>query len=310
MRNQLLAELPSVSQVKGDFTSAFPMVSEAGDRAAIARGNTVEVYELPGGRLLRTITHGAPVNAIAFSRTGRDLVSGAVDGSLLVAHDSGAMLALPTSTGGIDAVEFLPGGRVIAADAQRRLHIYDPGGEILADLELPGRVMALRSEGARLNTIPSYLGNAAPPLLVDLESYRVIAQLEGHVERVFSARWVTGGRILTAGRDGTARLWDGSTGELRQTYRGSSRSLADATLLPDGLVVGGGTDGMLRFWDATSARLLWALPVHKSWIIGVHIEGGDIVTRGFTGELSRWTLPDPAQVISTCRNNERCAKVQ
>ena len=309
-RNQLLAELPSVSHVTGDFTSAFPAVSEAGDRAAIVRGNTVEVYELPGGRLLRTITHGAPVNAVAFSRTGQDLVSGAVDGSLFVAHDSGAMLALPTSTGGIDAVAFLPGGRMIAADAQRRLRIYASGGDILADLELPGRVMALRSEGARLVTIPSYLGNAAPPLLVDLETYRVIARLEGHVERVFSARWVTGGRILTAGRDGTARLWDGSTGELRQTYRGSSRSLADATLSPDGLVVGGGADGVLRFWDAASARLLWALPVYKSWIIGVHIEGGDIVTRGFTGELSRWTLPDPAQVIGTCRNNERCPKVE
>ena len=57
--DQLLAELPSVTQVDGDFASAFPAVSAAGDRAAIARGNTVEVYELPGGRLLRTIAHGA-----------------------------------------------------------------------------------------------------------------------------------------------------------------------------------------------------------------------------------------------------------
>ncbi len=309
-RNELLAELPSVSQVTGDFTSAFPAVSAAGDRAAIARGNTVEVYELPSGRLLRTVTHGAPVNAVAFSTTGRDLASGAIDGSLIVARDSGALLVLPSSTGGIDAVEFLPGGRVIAADAQRRLHIYAQGGETLADLELPGRVMALRSEGARLVTIPSYLGNAAPPLLLDLETYRVIARLEGHIERVFSARWVTGGRILTTGRDGTARLWEGATGVLRQIYRGSSRSLADATLLPDGLVVGGGADGVLRFWDASSARVLWALPVYKSWIIGVHVEGGDIVTRGFTGELSKWTLPDTAQVIGTCRNNELCPKVQ
>jgi hypothetical protein len=43
-----------VSNVEGDFTSAFPAVSGAVDRAAIARGNAVEVYELPGSRLLRT----------------------------------------------------------------------------------------------------------------------------------------------------------------------------------------------------------------------------------------------------------------
>jgi WD40 repeat protein len=120
-RDQLLAELPSVSHIDGDFTSAFPAVSGTGDRAAIARGNTVEVYELPGRLLLRTIAHSAPVNAVAFASTGRDIVSGSVDGSLLVTRDDGAVLVLPRSSGGIDAAAFLPDGRVVAADAQRRL---------------------------------------------------------------------------------------------------------------------------------------------------------------------------------------------
>jgi WD40 repeat protein len=76
---------------------------------------------------------------------------------------------------------------------------------------------------------------------------------------VLSARWVAGSQILTAGSEGTARLWDGSTGQLRQIYQGGSRFLADATLAPDGLVMAGGADGLLRFWDAASGRLLWAL---------------------------------------------------
>ena len=42
--------------------------------------NAVELYAVPGGRLLRRITHGAPVSAVAFAQTGHDLVSGAVDG--------------------------------------------------------------------------------------------------------------------------------------------------------------------------------------------------------------------------------------
>ena len=87
-RDQLVAELPSVTPVAGDFASAFPAVNASGDRAAIARGNTVEVYGLPGPRLLRTIQHGAPVNAVAFGPSGHDLVSGAIDGSLLVTRDT------------------------------------------------------------------------------------------------------------------------------------------------------------------------------------------------------------------------------
>lgn len=181
---------------------------------------------------------------------------------------------------------------------------------VLADLEIPVRVMSLRIEGTRLVSIPIYTGNAAPPLLLDVKHYRIIAPLEGHVGRVFSARWVAGNQILTAGADGTARLWDGSTGQLRQIYQWDPRVLADATLTPDGLVIAVGADGLLRFWDAASGRMLWALQAHKSQLIGVHIEGRDIVTRGFSGELSSWTLPNSEQVIEACDGQARCAIMQ
>jgi WD40 repeat protein/serine/threonine protein kinase/uncharacterized membrane-anchored protein YhcB (DUF1043 family) len=309
-RDQLLAELPSVTPVAGDFASASPAVSGGGDRAAVARGDAVDVYELPGGRLLRRIAHGAAVNAVALGgATGRDVASGAVDGSLLVTHDGGARLALPAAPGGVDAVGFLSDGRVVAADAQRRLRVYAPDGAALADLEIPARVMSLRVDGNRLVAlpiIPIYTGSATPPLLVDLARYRVVTQLEGHVGRVFSARWVAGGQVLTAGADGTARLWDGATGRLLHVYRGGSRILADATLMPDGLVAAGGT-GRLWFWDQGSESLLWALPAHTSQIVGVHVEGSDLVTRGFTGDLARWTLPSPGRVIEACGDHERCA---
>jgi WD40 repeat protein/serine/threonine protein kinase len=304
--DRLLAELPNTTPVAGGSPSAYPAVSSEGDRAAVALGGVVEVYELPGGRPARTIAHGAPVSAVAFAPTGRDLVSGATDGSLLVTRDGGARLMLPAASGGVDAVGFLPDGRVVAADAQRRLRVFDPGGAALADLELPTRVASLRVDSTRLVGIP-YTNSATPAPLVDLEHYRVVAQLDERVGRVLSARWIVGGQVLTTGTGGTAQLWDGTTGRLLQTYRGSSRFLADAALATDDLVVGGGADGILRFWDRNSGYLLWTLPAHKSEIYGVHVEGADIVTRGITGELVRWTLPSPGRVIQTCGDHERCA---
>jgi WD40 repeat protein/serine/threonine protein kinase len=300
-RDRLLAELPSVTPVDGDFASAFPAVSSAGDRAAIARGNTVEIYELPGGQLLRTIRHPAAVNAVAFATVGHDLVSGATDGSLLVTRDGREPIALPVFPGGIDAAGFLPDGRVVAADARSRLRAYDPNrGAVLADLAVPTRVRLLRPspDGLTLITIPSFTGKAAPPLLWDLARYRLVTPLEGHVGFVYSARFVSGGReVVTAGADGAARRWDGHTGRLRQTYRGGSRFLADATLTADGsMVVAGDADGVLRFWDATG-HPLWKLQAHKSHVVGIHLEGDDIVTRGFGGDVSRWTLPRSEWVI-------------
>ena len=309
---QLLAELPSVTQVDGDFASAFPAVSAAGDRAAIARGNMVEIYELPGGRLLRTIAHRAAVNAVAFASAGRDIVSGAVDGSLLVTRDNGALLALPTSSVGIDAAGFLPDGRVVAADVQRRLRVYAPGGALLTDLEVSARVRTLRMslDSRRLITVPSFMNKVASPELWDLEHYRIIAQLEGRDQgAVYSARFVAGGQIVTACGDGAARLWDG-TGQLRQTYRGGSTFLVDVTRSSDGsMIVAGGGDGLLRFWDAASGRPLWKMQAHTSHVVGIRVEGDDIVTRGFSGDISRWTLPKPEQVIEACGDHERCGIV-
>jgi WD40 repeat protein len=156
-------------------------------------------------------------------------------------------------------------------------------------------------DGLRLITIPSYAGKSVPPGLWDLEHYRLIASLEGHVGRVFSARFAGNSEIVTAGGDGAVRRWDGATGQLRQIYRGSSRFLADAMLYPDGsMVVAGGGDGLLRFWDASSGRLLWTVQAHKSFVIGIHFEGDDIVTRGFGGDVARWTLPTLDSVIEAC----------
>jgi WD40 repeat protein len=308
VQGRQLAELPSASPIEGgDFISAVPVVSDGGDRVAIARGSVVQMYELPGGRLLRTIDHPATVSAVAFALTGRDLVSGSVDGSVRVTRDDGAELSLHISSG-IDAVGLLPDGRVIASDAGRRLHVYSPGGVVQANLEVPVRLMAFRYHGARLVALPSYAGDPAPPLVIDLDRYRVATQLAGHVGGVFSARWVAGERVLTAGADGTARLWDAATGQLLQTYRGGSWFLADAMIF-DGLVIGGDADGLLRFWDAKSGAKLWKLKAHKSAVIRIHVQDGDLVTRGYAGEISRWRLPKPAQVIAACKGHPACAIV-
>ena len=70
------------------------------------------------------------------------------------------------------------------------------------------------------------------------------------------------------------------------------------------MVVAGDADGLLRFWDTSNGRPLWTLPAHRSHLVGVHFEGNDIVTRGFAGDVSRWTLPKPEVVIECGRPSE------
>ena len=129
---------------------------------------------------------------------------------------------------------------------------------------------------------------------------------------MFSARFVKDGReILTTGGDGTARLWDASTGQHRKTYRGGSRFLADAALAPDGsVVVAGGGDGLLHFWDVVSGRQIWTLRAHKSHVLGIHFETENLITRGFAGDIARWTLPTASQMIEACSGTIECDKIR
>jgi WD40 repeat protein/serine/threonine protein kinase len=294
--DQLIATLPGVTPSRSDFQPAFPAVSAAGDRAAIAVGNTVEIYALPDNRLLRTISHPKSVDAVAFARTGHDLVSASVDGTLLITRDQGAPFALPGLPDGIDAVGFTPDGRVIAAGPEGRLRVYDPDhAGVLANLTLPPRhrVRSFRvsADGHRLLTI-ARISKPIAPALWDLEHYRLISTLEGQKGLVFSARFVRSDQqILTASNDGNARLWDAMTGLPQQTYFGSAQLLFDAALAPDGsTLVTAGRDGQLRFWDIVSGRMIWTLSAHRSPVSGVHFEGSDIVTRSSEGEISRWRL--------------------
>jgi WD40 repeat protein len=293
---RLLAQLPSPTPVPGDFLSPYPAVDAAGDRAAVAIGNTVKIFELPGGRVVDTVQHSAPVTSVAFAASGHDLATGSVDGAVRITRDSGSfMLAeLPAA---VDVVGFLPDGRAIAADNRARLHVYDVTHRAsVAELELPGRITAFRSssDGRRLLTIPT-TGVARPPVLWNLDSYERVTALEAEHGPVFSARFIQGdSEILTASTDGTTRVWDAATGHFRKSYFRSSPYLIDAALDPTGtIVVTAGGDGVLRFWDTSSGHMIWSLKAHQSAIGGIHFEGADLVTRAFDGEIARWKLPAP-----------------
>jgi WD40 repeat protein len=74
-----------------------------------------------------------------------------------------------------------------------------------------------------------------------------------------------GRRIVTAGRDYTARVWDAGTGEPIASLEGHDGLVACANFSPDGeLVVTASEDGKAMVWDAGSGKLLTVLSGHLS----------------------------------------------
>jgi WD40 repeat protein len=201
--DRLLAALPEVVASGDDAAVPFPAVSAAGDRAALARGKAAELYELPGGKLLRSVSHGAAVTAVTFGANG-ELVSGDAAGAVLVTRPGEEPFALPSSGAGIDALVTLPNGRIAAADAGGRVRVFDHG-VVTAELNAEIRARTLRPspDGQRLLVVPSHVARPALPVLFDHE--RGTAKLDA--PQAYTARWVDGGRaILTTHSDGAARI--------------------------------------------------------------------------------------------------------
>ncbi len=69
-----------------------------------------------------------------------------------------------------------------------------------------------------------------------------------------------GRRIVSAGADGTARIWDAQSGEERLVLQGHTSDVLDAAFSPDGRrVVTAGRDGTVRLWDAASGEAIATL---------------------------------------------------
>lgn len=125
-----------------------------------------------------------------------------------------------------------------------------------------------------------------------VQASRIELTLGGHTDQVWGGVFSPDGkRIATTSGDGTAKIWDATTGEELLTLQASTGVLWFATFSPDNTrLATGGDDKVIRIWDATTGEKILSLAGHQDLIFHVEFnpDGSKLVSISPDGSARVW----------------------
>jgi hypothetical protein len=178
----------------------------------------------------------------------------------------------------------------------RAYHWYQLALAHVADSQLPKLEKAMEAINAAL-----------PPEFRSGEIAAELRHFTGHAGPVFAAAITAdGGKVASAGADGSVRLWDGkNTKELRR-FEGHSGPVWTVALTQDGRrVLSGGFDKSIRSWDPVSGRESKKFTGHDDYVRSLAFSGNGryLLSGGDDRLVKLWDAATGAE-LKTCRGHD------
>ncbi|GJD62884.1 c-type cytochrome [Methylobacterium frigidaeris] len=186
--------------------------------------------------------HGGPVRALAVTADGQRALSGSFDASAILwsLEDGAALRVLRIHDGAVNAVSLLPDGGLLTGGEDGRIALWrdDSGPErILATHAGPVSGLAVAPDGRRIAS-SSWDGTAR---ITPLDGGPALVR-EGHQGNVNGVAFLPDGRLVTAGYDGTVRIWPEAGPAVTVQLEGPANAVTAAA---DGEIAAAGADGSL-----------------------------------------------------------------
>jgi eukaryotic-like serine/threonine-protein kinase len=192
----------------------------------------------------------------------------------------GAMVPLPEGIFTPSALARSPDGKLLAL------------GGFLTISKLNGVTPVVKQEGAIL--------------LWDVSKDAPRTLLKGHESMVNTVAFAADGSLVSAGFEGTVKLWN-ADGKERATLTGNRACLLSVDFSKDGKrLVGGAADGVVYVWETATSKLEHTLIGHREPVSGAAIanDGRTVASASVDGVVKTWDLdtvggPAPAQFAGT-----------
>lgn len=222
--------------------------------------------------------HNGSVNKVIFTPDGQNILTASDDHTARIWDTKTGRLVLPLlgHTDVVSDVDVSPDGRyAVTASADGTARVWE------INLTLPR--VAFPGEGSLLSPagFQALTWQSQSVSLRDIRDGHELRKLAGQTGYVAAAAFSPDGTLaLTAGDDGTTRVWEVSSGKLVNTFRADASPLTHATFSHDGsLVAVVSQDNVARVWDVNSGKRTSELRGHT----------GDVNSIAFSPD-ARWVL--------------------
>ncbi|TQN42911.1 WD-40 repeat-containing protein [Blastococcus colisei] len=225
---------------------------------ALSHATTHEAEDALRQALAQTIpaavlTHGDTVNSVQFNPVGDQVLTASWDRTARIRDaETGEQLRLfPHNENVLDARYSPDGEFVLTLTGSGQLSTWRVDGDSDEPIMTTSEVRwpaSFTPDGTRILVADS--ATNAVKILDPSSGRPALDPLVGHAAAIKSiATSADGAFVLTAGQDGTARVWDGSTGQQVAVLEGTGASAWQAAFREDsGAVAVGYGDGSVRVW--------------------------------------------------------------